>query len=449
MRFERPDVLVIGGGAAGLAAARRLSGRGLSVTVVEARDRLGGRIHTLHHPTLPLPVELGAEFIHGKPLEIWAWLRSSGTAACEVTGEDWQSTGGKLKRIDPPPERLRAVLDRLAAVGPDDESFAGFLEARCQDQPREVLELATAYLEGFHAAPAEVASSLAFAADRKRVAALGQSHFRLVEGYDSVVRWLREGIDPAKSAVLLGTTVRAVHWRRGEVRLEVESAPGPLPVLEARRAVITLPASVLEATGGEAAAVRFEPEVDGHRQAARRLGMGKVVKVVLRFREAFWENEALPAVEGGRSLAGWGFLLSRDPHYPTWWTALPARAPILTAWAGGPAAERLEGLPSIQRLHAALDSLARLLGATRASIAGRLQACYTHDWQADPFSRGAYSFVPVGGLGVRQRLARPIEDTLFWAGEATHFEGQAATVAGAIATGYRAAEEVLAAEGGG
>src|SRR5262245_8383913 len=105
MRFERPEVLVVGGGAAGLAAPRRLSGRGLRVTVVEARDRLGGRIHTLHPPSLPIPLELGAEFIHGEPPEIWDWLRSSGTAACEVIGDDWQSFAGKLKRIDAPPER--------------------------------------------------------------------------------------------------------------------------------------------------------------------------------------------------------------------------------------------------------------------------------------------------------------------------------------------------------
>jgi monoamine oxidase len=246
--------------------------------------------------------------------------------------------------------------------------------------------------------------------------------------------------------VLLGTAVRAVRWRRGEVRLEVESAAGPLPPLEARRAVITLPVSILQAAPGGRGEVRFDPEVSGHRNAAGRLAMGRVVKLVLRFREAFWEIEAFPAVEGGGRLADLGFLLSRDPHYPTWWTALPVRAAILTAWAAGPAAERLGGMTPLERVRAALDSLARLLGASRDSIAGRLQACYTHDWLADPYSLGAYSFVPVGGFGAREALARPVEDTLFWAGEATHTEGQHATVAGAIATGYRAADEVLTVE---
>src|SRR5262245_45616629 len=151
MRFENSEVVVIGGGVAGLAAARRLTGAGLTVTVVEARDRLGGRIHTLHDPGLPIPIELGAEFIHGKPREIWDWLRSSGPAACEVTGQDWQSIDGKLELIDPPPERLRTVLDRLSAVGPADESFARFLETRGQDQPRAGQELAIDYVGGFQA----------------------------------------------------------------------------------------------------------------------------------------------------------------------------------------------------------------------------------------------------------------------------------------------------------
>jgi monoamine oxidase len=91
----------------------------------------------------------------------------------------------------------------------------------------------------------------------------------------------------------------------------------------------------------------------------------------------------------------------------------------------------------------ALDSLSRMFGLERERLADLLAAWYTRDWQADPFARGAYSYIPVGGLDAPRLLARPIEDTLFFAGEATDLEGQNGTVHGAMASGQRAAIEIL------
>ena len=116
------------------------------------------------------------------------------------------------------------------------------------------------------------------------------------------------------------------------------------------------------------------------------------------------------------------------------------RAPILTAWAGGHAADRLlaEGAPAER----ALDSLATAFGLKRREIDRLVDSAHMHDWQADPFSRGAYSYAAVGGKNAHTALGRPISSTLFFAGEATSGD-QTGTVAGAIASGKRAAREVL------
>jgi monoamine oxidase len=139
------------------------------------------------------------------------------------------------------------------------------------------------------------------------------------------------------------------------------------------------------------------------------------------------------------------FFHARGLTVPTWWTMLPLRAPLLTGWAGGPDAAGLSGRDDAYVLDHALDSLATILGISRRRIESRLQQAIVNDWQSDPFARGAYSYVPVGGAGARKKLAKPVAGTLFFAGEATNYDGQPGTVAGAIAAGYRAAREVEAA----
>jgi monoamine oxidase len=161
--------------------------------------------------------------------------------------------------------------------------------------------------------------------------------------------------------------------------------------------------------------------------------MGPVVKVLLRFHRAFWEAGPW------RDMA---FLHSPGNVFPTWWTMLPCRAPILTAWAGGPAAAALSNRPPIEVLDAALITLASLLGVTGPTLRTELAAWHISDWQADSYARGAYAFATVGGADASKRMAEPVEDTLYFAGEATH-SGYTGTVAAAIASGQRAAAQVL------
>src|SRR6185436_3376991 len=169
----------------------------------------------------------------------------------------------------------------------------------------------------------------------------------------------------------------------------------------------------------------------------RGIGFGPVVKLVLKFHTAFWED-----LDDGRYRDG-GFFHASDCEFRTFWTALPLRAPVLNAWSGGTAAARLSGKYDFGGLvEAALTSLDALFGH-RCDVREQLDAAYLHDWARDRFSHGAYSYVAVGGANARTDLAAPLDDTLFFAGEATDTD-ESATVTGALLSGERAAAEVLA-----
>jgi monoamine oxidase len=167
----------------------------------------------------------------------------------------------------------------------------------------------------------------------------------------------------------------------------------------------------------------------------RSIDMGPVIRVILCFRDKYLRN--LPET---RNLS---FLFTDDPQFPTWWKPNPLPYPILTGWAAGRYARALAGRSKDELLASALESLARILEIDEHTLRSHLLAGFVHDWQADPFSCGAYSFVACGGIGAPLALAAPIENTLFFGGEATNVEGHNGTVHGAIASGKRAAKEVF------
>ena len=204
----------------------------------------------------------------------------------------------------------------------------------------------------------------------------------------------------------------------------------------AARVIITLPLGVLQLAPEAPGAVRFAPALEQKTRALSSLLSGPVARLALRFRTAFWEE-----VDGERYREA-GFLQLADAAFPSFWTLLPARAPLLIAWAGGPRALRMASMDTSGKIRQAVLSLQGLFG-DRVDIETQLEAAWLHDWQRDPYARGAYSSVKVGGCDARKALSMPIENTLYFAGEATDCEGEAATVAGALQSGLRAAREVL------
>jgi monoamine oxidase len=438
---ENTDVIVIGAGASGLAAARELSGAGLGVTVLEARDRIGGRIHTLHEKGAPMPAELGAEFVHGRHPDLWKILDAAGLTVCEVADTHWQYHNGRLTKENefwPQLEKIFGKLDRRSR----DRPFLELLDECCSGKRwEEARAMAISYVEGFHAAHVDRIGTHGLAlAEQGSEEIDGEKSFRIIDGYDAVVRWLRSGLDPHSSRLHLDTVVTRIEWKEGRVKVRARSrSGGDLEPFTAKCAVITLPLGVLQAPPDAEGAVRFVPELKRTRVAIDRLVMGNAARITLRFRERFWESIG----RGRESLARMSFLHSLDGSFRTWWTHLPIYSPVMTGWTGGPGADRLAGQPESFVVEQALGSLTRLLGVNRDRLDDLLEGWHHHDWAADPFSRGAYSYVPVGGLDEQKSLARPVEKTLFFAGEALNMEGHIGTVHGAIGSGRRAAAEVL------
>ncbi len=196
--------------------------------------------------------------------------------------------------------------------------------------------------------------------------------------------------------------------------------------MRARAVLVTVPLGVLRAPRGAEGAIAFSPEPRALRAAAARLESGPIVKLVLRFTEPVWPE-------------GTSFLHAPSAPFPTFWTALPDPSPVITAWAGGGAALPLTALPRDALIAQALSTLRGLLGGP--PLGRKLAGAWMHDWQADPYARGGYAWVPMGSVGAERALAAPIEGTLFFAGEATDPE-RSGTVDGALASGARAAREV-------
>jgi monoamine oxidase len=418
---RRFDVIVIGAGAAGLAAARELSGRGKSVCIVEARERIGGRIFTLHEPDLALPVELGAEFIHGEVHATFAIVQAAALLAYELPDAHWWAAGGRWRRISGFWEQIDGLRAKIRDGA--DRSFLDFIKSQRNISPR-LRRLAVMFVEGYHAAHADRISTLALRKSDGEQEEPGNKQFRIANGQDALTAWLRAGLDPERATILLGTVVTEVDWRRGDVA--VRTARGE--ELRAAAAVITIPIGVWKAAAEAAGAIRFTPELRGQQRALAKLEVGHVVKIVFRFRERFWKDE--------------GFVHSSDRWVPTWWTAVPVRAPLLTAWAGGHAADALLAEGREAAIGRAIESMAQAFRTPRGDIERLLGGAFLHDWQSDPFSRGAYTYAGVGGSGAHAQLAWPLQQTLFFAGEATSAD-QTGTVAGAIDSGRRAARQYL------
>ena len=435
------NVVVIGAGVAGLAAARRLTNAGASVTVLDARDRIGGRIHTIRDERVPIPIELGAEFIHGSAPEVVEIVQQSKLIACDIHGGRWLGDHGKLTPLpgDEFWSRLDRVMRRLDAKRTPDRSFQDFLDAKPggRSLARE-RALANEFVQGFHAADPSLVSERALAEGGEPEDDAEKRQGRILDGYDRVPAALATGL----SDVRLSHVVREITWEPGAVQVRATGPGARDATITASTAIITVPLGVLQQTDGPSAIV-FTPDVTDTRRAANQLAMGIAGRIVLLFKEPFWESNTMKRRTGGRSLAELTMLMSHDPDIPIWWTAGPVRANTLVGWVGGLKATRTltGGHEAFERR--AIAAIARVFGLQRRRAGILLEQSWFHDWHTDPYALGAYSYACVGGSTAAKRLARPVADTLFFAGEAADDEGRTGTVHGAMGTGYRAADAVL------
>ncbi len=438
---EDRSVIVIGAGIAGLAAAWKLGSAGSSVALLEARDRIGGRIWTVSDG---FPVELGAEFIHGRPREILDALDESRAEITEVEGRSWCAFESRLRLCDFW-SSIESILSRMEDSGPD-ESFLDFLRRLFPnpESDREAQERALGYIIGFNAAdPRLVGVHWLVQGMRAEEKIEGDRSFRAGRGYRDLLEVFERRIAACRGVTIQrSTVVEYVRWRPGRVEVIARTPVGP-QTFTASRVLITLPLALLKAPSGDTGAVNFDPPLPTAKIAALdKLEMGRVIRIVLLFRDRFWDH--LTPQNSRTTLSDMGFLFSDDEWFPTWWTSAPRKLPIITGWAPFQCAEKLSGQSREFVVERSLHTLGGLLKVDRGVLQDNLQNAYFHDWQSDPFSRGAYSYGKVGSDGAQEALAAPLADTLFFAGEATDTTGNNGTVHGAMASGYRAATQILA-----
>ena len=421
------DVIIVGAGAAGLAAAGTLTRAGRRVVILEARDRIGGRIHTLHSSSLPVPIELGAEFIHGEPDEILDLVAAHGLTTFDV-GEGHQVfENGTLQPVGAFWNRVEHVLHGLDAGG-SDRSVESALRPKRRSRAGQ---WAARYVEGFHAADIAAMSVRSLARSERGQASGASGAGRLLDGYDAVAAALASALHGPLVDLRYRMVAREIRWEPGRASVSVESPEGaPAGSISASAAIVAVPLGVVQVPDGPAG-MRVTPTPDAWTNAMRVLRMGSVLRLVLHFRRAPWPRDL-------------SFLHVPGSRIPTWWTPAPVRAPIITAWAGGPSAEALLRLDRQELVAAALDVLAPAIGIARQELGGLLTDSFHHDWSSDPYSRGAYSHALVGGADAFEALGEPVAGTLVAAGEATAGGGENGTVQGAIASGRRAAQALLA-----
>ncbi|HZP58757.1 MAG TPA: NAD(P)/FAD-dependent oxidoreductase, partial [Opitutaceae bacterium] len=417
------DFVVVGAGAAGLAAARILAGAGAKVCLLEARHRIGGRIWTKRPAGWPRPLELGAEFIHGGNPSLWSLVRRAGLVRQSVPDIHWDVSDGEFRPLDDAWSRINAALRGINPAF--SSSFGEWLKLHPHELSENDREVAKNFVEGFHAAPLRKMSAQTLAAAAR---APEEKQFRLSGGYDEVIAALRSGVPRARLELRLGTVVKKIEWSRRMVRVTARSGRW-----RASGAIITVPLGVLQAPCGERGAISFVPPLAEKQRLWRQLETGHACRVVLHLDESFWEDPLLPAALRSQSGRGFGFLHGRQRDFPVWWSQAPA--PLLVGWMGGPRAADLAGMKKKEVFRRALQALGRLLQRPEKILAEKMVSGDMHDWSSDPFSRGAYSFSQAGNEDFPRRLGEAVAETLFFAGEATADPLELGTVHGALSSG--------------
>jgi monoamine oxidase len=425
------DIVIIGAGASGLIAASEIAAAGKKVAVIEAEERIGGRMFTISDPAFNHPIELGAEFVHGELPITREILRKASADLFPADGSIWQHKAGKLHQQEDFIEDYDTLEQKFAALKTD-MPVNGFIEQHLQEPSLEPLRFTLKnYVEGYYAADAAKASTYAMREDLEKDET---SDYRTAGGYGVLVQLLEKQCREAGVSFFLGQPVLEVQWQQGVVNVVTEQRS-----FRAEKVLVTVSIGVLQADG-----IPFVPALPQKLEAAKRLGFGNVVKINLQFREAFWKNKAHTQ---DQDLGDLCFLFS-EAAIPTWWTQHPKNEPMLTGWLAGPRALQYRESSEAELVDKAIDSLSQIFTIEKEQLRQLLTGARLFNWSASPHFQGAYSFEVVNGAAHQQVLLQPEEDTVFFAGEGLHHGPEIGTVEAALQSGKDAARRLIAAFGG-
>ena len=417
-------IIIIGAGASGLMAARILAEKGHKVTVVEGRDRVGGRIHAIQED-FSIPIEAGAEFMHGRQALTLALIKESKSELSQLSGSRYQFWNGNIQQgnyFDDGWDLLAMQLERLGK----DTTMGDVLDTYFnKDEYRNLRKKVRAFVEGYDAADINQVSALALKQEWEEGDDEHQYHIR--GGYSKLIYFLLGKIRASGGEVFLNEPVEEIQWTPGQVKVTTKSGY----VYEGGRAIITVPLGVLQK-----GVIRFSPPLPDHDTAFTNIGFGGVIKFFIEFRDSFWEDI------NSRDLKDVAFIFS-DARIPTWWSQLPERAPLLTGWLGGPPTFKI---PTEREalFQMALDSLAYIFHCSEATLRNEIVKWQVVDWVKDPFANGAYAYPMVQSHQAVKFITKPVNGTLYFAGEAFYAGPSMGMVEAALVSGRDVSDRLSA-----
>lgn len=433
--MKKTDVIIIGAGAAGLMAAYTLAKAGKAVTVLEARDRIGGRIHTLNNSLFSTPVEMGAEFVHGNLPVTLSLLKEAGINTSDVAFEMWQYRNGKFEESEAFVEGWDGFLKELNKLEKD-MPLHDFLEHNFAEEKYAAMRAQIeSYVSGYDTA--DVRDASAFALRNEWNHEDEDAQHRVDGGYGTLMQYLADVCLDAGNEIMLNTIVTEVLWKNNTVKVITASGT----IYESEKIIIALPLGVLQATEETEAAIVFKPPLSKQTEAIHNIGFGSVIKILLEFEDIFWERDAVTDLAQA-DLSTMGFLFS-DEAIPTFWTQAPAHSPLLTGWLGGPPADEKKDMTDEEILQLSLALLGNIFKITPAALKDKLAAWEVANWTTDPYTLGSYAYATVNSPEARKVLKQSVDKTIFFAGEYL-YEGPAmGTVEAALTSGRDAAEMLL------
>lgn len=425
--MNQVDVIIIGAGASGLAAARELTRNGKKVLIVEARDRIGGRIYTFTGEGFSEPIEAGAEFIHGDlpaTINLLSEMRSHFQA---MEGETYRITNGKIQKSEEFIEGLPSIISKMNELR-EDISLGSFIDRYLNDEKYETARQSLKkFVEGYDAADIYKVSTLSL---KEEWTGGGTSvPYIIPHGYGQLIRYLAEEVTAKGGIIHLSAVVREVHWERGLVRVITADEK----TYTASTILITVPLGVLQSQRHMEGFIRFTPELPQMIDAAKSMGFGPVIKVLIEFKTAFWVKR--------ETMQDLGFVIS-DAEIPVWWTRLSVERPLLTGWLGGPDAEKFKNRNDDEILNHALNSLSYIFKISYPDIENLIVAKKVVNWVTDPYSRGAYGYDTLASDDAKKTLNQAVEDTVFFAGEAVSEKSPIGTVEAALSSGMEAGKKI-------
>ena len=417
--MKKQSLIIVGAGAAGLMAAKNLS-LYFDVTVLEASARIGGRIHSVAWENDL--IEGGAEFIHGNMPLTLKLLHEAGISYIPVEGKMYRKENAGLVAEQDQVEGWDGLLKKMKHIK-SDMSLQDFLDKYYSGTSYTIFKKRViAYAEGFDVADIAAVSVRSL---YKEWSAEEEDTYRIPFGYEALLANMQQQAIEDNCKFIFNEKVKLVQWKQNYVAVHTTGNQA----LEANKLLITVPLIFLYEKTAKAF-IEFDPPIEPYAEAAKDIGLGSVVKVILKFKESFWPQNT-------------GFIFSDEKFFPTWWTQLPNNKAILTGWMGGPEATIISNEEKHTILQKAVMSLASIFYKPVEEIEAALSNQIIFNWQADYDSLpGAYSFDKVGSPEAREILNTPLFKTIYFAGEALYNGAHPGTVEAALTSGEQAAERI-------